>query len=375
MMSAMKKSKSYAGGVASASINGDIAETAKLKNKLEVEANPEMVTEEEEVVMPKLPKGKRVLDTTVGTDVDSLYRSVFANDDFFEILSSKVYDELRSFSITPWSAVTSVSGPSERTIRYEFTKYIAFSRQVVQLQQKQVLAPYSRPGAVYAVDTVSRNSGIVYSDYFVIHIHYRMTRDEGDAYRTRVEVIVNIEFLKPCLFRGRIESEAWGGLKKYYEIMEKEIQTERDIRRRTEQQEQQLPKLQTEEEEDNDDDRGIADLEHNTTTGGDEVATAVRGKSAGKSSKQGKRRKELKTEDWARGANPQNQVWTSAWQPVACALVVATLFLLTVAMFKMNSTLVLMEARLNQLESLANSLRRDRGEFKPPPFTPPHGEL
>ena len=36
--------------------------------------------------------------------------------------------------------------------------------------------------------------------------------------------MADIEWVKPCLFKGRVESEAWSGMKKYYEIVELEIQ-------------------------------------------------------------------------------------------------------------------------------------------------------
>ena len=36
-------------------------------------------------------------------------------------------------------------------------------------------------------------------------------------------VVVDIEFVKPCLFKGRIEAEAWSGLKKYYDMVDKEV--------------------------------------------------------------------------------------------------------------------------------------------------------
>jgi len=37
-------------------------------------------------------------------------------------------------------------------------------------------------------------------------------------------VIADIVFVKPCLFKSKIETEGWSGLKKYYEMVEKEIQ-------------------------------------------------------------------------------------------------------------------------------------------------------
>ena len=52
----------------------------------------------------------------------------------------------------------------------------------------------------------------------------------------------DIVFVKPCLFKGRIEAETWSGLKKYYEMMEREVQVEKqdtDHHRRQDQDDQQ----------------------------------------------------------------------------------------------------------------------------------------
>ena len=56
---------------------------------------------------------------------------------------------------------------------YDISKTIAFSRQNVLVEQTQLRASYCRRGLVYGVDTVTQNSGVVYSDYFVLNIHYR----------------------------------------------------------------------------------------------------------------------------------------------------------------------------------------------------------
>ncbi len=128
--------------------------------------------EEEEQQPPRLPKGRKLLDTLVGIDVDSLFRSVFDNDNFFEIVCSKSYEELRDFACTPWTR-SRASGLLERRMSYQIVKWIALSRQNVLVEQTQAKAAYCRRGLVYGVDTVTRNSGVMYADYFIIHIHYR----------------------------------------------------------------------------------------------------------------------------------------------------------------------------------------------------------
>ena len=86
---------------------------------------------------PKLLKGKKLVDTRVGMDVDALFRSVFRNDNFFEIVGAKVYDDFRNFTINPWTASPG-TGLDARLITYDLSKSIAFSKQNVHVEQSQV---------------------------------------------------------------------------------------------------------------------------------------------------------------------------------------------------------------------------------------------
>ena len=93
---------------------------------------------------PKLPKGKKLVDTRVGMDVDSLFKSVFKNDNFFEIVGAKIYDEFRNFTIDPWAA-NSQTGLDSRVITYDLSKSIAFTKQNVHVEQTQVLMSLISP--------------------------------------------------------------------------------------------------------------------------------------------------------------------------------------------------------------------------------------
>ena len=111
-------------------------------------------------------------------------------------------------------------------MKYQITKTIAFSRQVVYVEQTQTKLPYCRKGHVYGVDTVTQNSGVVYSDYFRLNIHYRFSKVTSKS--AKLEVAADVEFVKPCLFKSKIESESWSGMKKYYELVEVEVQLEKN---------------------------------------------------------------------------------------------------------------------------------------------------
>ena len=45
--------------------------------------------------------------------------------------------------------------------------------------------------------------------------------------KTRLIIVADVKWDKPCLLRSRIETESFSGLKKYYEIFEKELHTEK----------------------------------------------------------------------------------------------------------------------------------------------------
>ena len=75
-----------------------------------------------------------MLETVVANDIDSLYRSVFENDTFFEIVTQQTYDDVKNFSITNW-ATSALSGERRRKMSYEFPKTIAFSRHEIHIEQ------------------------------------------------------------------------------------------------------------------------------------------------------------------------------------------------------------------------------------------------
>ncbi|TRY76208.1 hypothetical protein TCAL_05682 [Tigriopus californicus] len=270
------------------------------------------------IAIPKLPKGKKLLDTTVPEDVDSLFKSVFENDTFFEIVGSKAYEEFRHYQCSSWAQGRS-TGLLERTMRYEMSKHIAFSRQNVSVEQTQIRQPYCRRGVVYGVDTITINSGVVYSDYFQLNIHYRFVQDEDRPLtHSRLIVVADIEFVKPCLFKGRIESEAWSGMKKYYEIVDKEVQLEKEY-------------------------IDYRDSNENLTS------------SNAKLLKDSLNRRILKESHYSAhsgGLLPNQPHMSHEVILLAFFLIILILFMITLAMFKLNTAIGLLDQRLSRIEEL-----------------------
>ena len=65
----------------------------------------------------------------------------------------------------------------------------------------------------------------MYADYFMLEVHTRLEKESET--KTKLNVIVDITWDKPCLMKSKIETETVSGMKKYYEVFEREIMTEK----------------------------------------------------------------------------------------------------------------------------------------------------
>ena len=188
----------------------------------------ESSTENPEILSFPLPKnGKRVIDTIIEKDVDQAYKSAFDNETFYEIVTAQTYGSISNYSVSKWS---SKSGelPS-RHMHYQFPKTIAYTKHNMVVDQIQTLV-WSKAGLGYAIESIVRTTGVLYSDYFFLEIHTRLEKF-GDN-QTKFLVLADIVWEKPCLIKSRIETETMSGTKKYYEVFEKELCSE--IQQKTE---------------------------------------------------------------------------------------------------------------------------------------------
>ena len=84
---------------------------------------------------------------------------------------------------------------------------------------------YTFSGYAYGVTSTNRSSGVMYADYFMLEVHTRLEKESET--KTKLNVIVDITWDKPCLMKSKIETETVSGMKKYYEVFEREIMTEK----------------------------------------------------------------------------------------------------------------------------------------------------
>ncbi len=171
-------------------------------------------------------------------------------------------------------------------------------------------------------------------------------------------VVAEIEFLKPCLFRGRIESEAWSGMKKYYDLVDKEVQLERDLHEERDEDSKTLT-------------RDLGDVTAATALikAGGGVARLVSSTTAPSQTKYlkeslSRRRLSHRTGQTHMGKNDVQVVHrlgavndrrsgVNGLMIFSLVVLVLSLLLLTVAMFMMNSALNSMHERMNHLYEMA----------------------
>ena len=138
-------------------------------------------------------------------------------------------------------------------------------------------------------------------------------------------MIADIEFVKPCLFKGRIESEAWSGLKKYYDVVTHEVQLERD------------PFLLG---EDNMEPHNINGISYSKLLKENYNYKRMSSRSNPGSCHQCNSKKET--------GNPV--YFSQEVMMVAFVMVILVLIMLTVALFKMNATIANLDERLLRVE-------------------------
>jgi len=144
--------------------------------------------------------------------------------------------------------------------------------------------------------------------------------------KSRLVVIGDIVFVKPCLFKGRIETESWSGLKKYYEMMEREVQLERK------------PDRETTNSPDAIDNTGAQVPTSRRSGSGNKVRTADSGLT--------------KTSPELERKSDSSLVLGEQTLSFAFLLVILTLMIITLALFKLASAIATLSERLGTIEEL-----------------------
>ena len=276
------------------------------------------------------------------------FQAAFENDTFFEIVTRKAVDEMRNFVSPPWAK--NQNGEIFRIQKYQFVKTLMMTRNVINVQQTQTRSLLTIPGKMYIIDAVTENSGIMYADYFRVPLHWRFIREDlytGDRSvkenkrKTRLQIVASIEWLKACIMKGKIETETHSNLKKYYEVVEKELHAEEGTYGRSTSMADPISDTHGNVQERKHVTRKVPDHQHvnnNSST--------------------------------ARGYNQEDiNILTQRFQyrenllTFACILLLLTMVFVTLAMFKISSTMSLLNERMIQIEQTNMQQSRHRDEF------------
>ena len=269
------------------------------------------------------------------------------------MVSRKAIDEVKNFELPPW-------GPNEegqqcRVMSWQFVKTVMMTRNVIQSKQTQTKTT-AIPGKMYIIDTFTDSSGIMYADYIRVWLQWRFIREDlfnGDRSvkenkkRTHLQITYDIEFLKACLMKGKIETETKDNLKTYYGIVEKELQSEEGVRERCRASGESAKKHTGK--------QVLTNRKHTNRKMAPDIPNNAH----------------PTVSNPARSAPSQEdiEVLRERYQyrenllTCACILLLITMVFTTLAMYKLSSTISILSERMNQIEQSTALHHRHQDEF------------
>merc|ERR1712086_1078638 len=187
----------------------------------------------------------------------------------------------------------------------------------------------------------------------------------GGEDKTRLIVVADVKWDKPCLLRSRIETESFSGLKKYYEIFETELHTEKAITEKASLLEasrhhQEKGSKSSNSQNSNNSNRKTAQnkSEHVTTAQSQQHPRTIKISSRNPTSSSATKTQKTRQIDSSKGVMQQQQQqrrtlsFNETSVLIAFILVILTLLIITMAMFKLAGSIGALSERLYTLEDL-----------------------
>ena len=270
------------------------------------------------------------------------------------MVSRKAIDEVKNFESPPWGV--NEEGQQFRVISWQFVKTVMMTRNVIQSKQSQTKST-AIPGKMYIIDTVTDSSGIMYADYIRVWLQWRFIREDlfnGDRTvkenkkKTHLQITYDIEFVKACLMKGKIETETKENLKTYYGIVEQELKSEEGVRERIRS-------------------SGQSAIKHNSghvpTARGKHVTRKTPADNLHKAHPTVSQpiRSDTRADDIA--ALRERFQYRENLLTCACILLLITMVFTTLAMYKLSSTISILSERMNQIEQSTALHHRHQDEF------------
>ena len=264
------------------------------------------------------------------------------------MVTNKVLDEVKNFELPPWRP--NEDGNLSRIQGYTFVKSVMMARYVIKVVQTQTKTT-TIPGKLYIVDSVTENSGIMYADYIRVPIQWRFIREDlfnGDRSikenkrKTRLQITYEVEWVKACLMKGKVETETYNNLKKFYEVLEKELRSDEGVQARI---------------------KNVGEV-------GNHNGSIRNRKHASRGSPPENKNTHAMSSAVRTEPNPDDMAnlrerfqYRENLLTCACILLLVTMVFTTLAMYKLSSTISLLSEKMNEIEKSTILQHRHQDEF------------
>ena len=170
-------------------------------------------------------EGKTIIDKTFPRPVSELMRLIYSNDNFyFNFQKERGTTEL---DIGDWEADQD-SGSKVRDVSYNMALNNPVGPKKCQVRETQVQRKLSAEVEMFSIDTEAENSGVPYADSFSVITHNCLLETGPDS--SRLIAKAEIKFKKELwgFLKDKIETNAWAGIKDYYESLGSSLETYRE---------------------------------------------------------------------------------------------------------------------------------------------------
>lgn len=166
-------------------------------------------------------EGRLVMKGKLGKKVDHVYYLIFSPTSQF----LREFHERRkttNLNLGTWQVNT--NGDLQRTLRMTVAIVANIGPKSAQVTERQIQRKASIPGSGYAIDIISQNEGIPYSDVFNISIHYCL-RSIGEN-ETEIQVFANVNFLKStwAVVKTFISKNSYDGLEEFFHDLKQQLE-------------------------------------------------------------------------------------------------------------------------------------------------------
>lgn len=166
-------------------------------------------------------EGHLVMKAKLGKKVDHVYNLIFSPTSQF---LREFHERRRTTNLHLGAWQVNANGELQRTVRMLVAIVANIGPKSANVTERQIQRRASIPGSGYAIDVVSENEGIPYSDVFNISIHYCLwSLGENE---TEIQVYANVNFLKStwAVVKTFIAKNSYDGLEEFFHDLKQQLE-------------------------------------------------------------------------------------------------------------------------------------------------------